>query len=157
MKIGEVTGSVMLSQESNLFIVRVNRVLQIVFSLFVFCSALLCFSLEKDWFKNISASSKIPSYAMLSISISFTFIYGVIDFLQICLDHVYKPEKSTNFTKHISQQRNQSKSIQIIQTNLQLYLLLAVSFVLGIVFGAIFGIIDVEAYSKNQFTLYTVL
>ena len=35
--------------------------------------------------------------------------------------------------------------------------MLAVSFVLGIVFGAIFGIIDVEAYSKNQFTLYTVL
>lgn len=92
MKIGEVSGSVMLSQESNLFIVRVNKVLQIVFSLFVLCSALLCFSLEKDWFKNISAVNKIPSYAMLSISISFTFIYGVIDFLQICLDHFCKPD-----------------------------------------------------------------
>ena len=92
MKIGEVSGSVMLSQESNLFIVRVNKVLQIVFSLFVLCSALLCFTLEKDWFKNISATSKIPSYSMLSISISFTFIYGVIDLFQSCLDYFYKPE-----------------------------------------------------------------
>lgn len=92
MKIGEVSGSVMLSQESNIFIVRVNKVLQIVFSLFVLCSALLCFTLEKDWFKNISTTSKIPSYAMLSISISFTFIYGVIDLLQSCLDYFYKPE-----------------------------------------------------------------
>lgn len=31
------------------------------------------------------------------------------------------------------------------------------SFVLGLFFGAIFGIIDVEAYSKNQFVLYSVL
>lgn len=86
MNHGEVRGSVVLSQESNLFIVGVNRVLQIIFSLFVLCSAILCFTLEKDWFKNITASSKIPSYAMLSISISFTFIYGVIDFMQVCLD-----------------------------------------------------------------------
>jgi hypothetical protein len=38
VKYGEISGSVMLSQESNLFLVRVNRILQIVFSLFVLSS-----------------------------------------------------------------------------------------------------------------------
>jgi len=31
------------------------------------------------------------------------------------------------------------------------------SFIIGALFGAIFGIVDVEDYYKNSFKLYTVL
>jgi hypothetical protein len=31
------------------------------------------------------------------------------------------------------------------------------SFIIGVLFGAIFGIVDVEDYSKNKFVLYIAL
>jgi len=37
------------------------------------------------------------------------------------------------------------------------YLLLAVSFIVGTLFGTIFGIVDVEDYYKNKYTLYVIL
>ena len=33
-------------------------------------------------------------------------------------------------------------------------MLLAISFIIGVLFGAIFGIVDVEDYSRNRFILY---
>lgn len=42
-------------------------------------------------------------------------------------------------------------------TNIQVYLLLSLSFLIGSLFGTIFGIVDVEDYSNNKLVLYTVL
>ena len=42
-------------------------------------------------------------------------------------------------------------------TNIQVYLLLSVTFILGSLFGTIFGIVDVEDYAQNRLVLYTVL
>lgn len=49
------------------------------------------------------------------------------------------------------------ESSQIVVTNIQIYLLLSVSFIMGSLFGAIFGIVDVEDYYKNNYKMYTVL
>ena len=54
--------------------------------MFVLASSVLCFTLEKDWFKGISAHAKIPSYALLGISIAFSFVYTVLDLLQALID-----------------------------------------------------------------------
>ena len=61
------------------------------FSLFVIASGVLCFSLEKDWFKNVSCNhsinsavlTKVPRYALLGVSISFAFIYAMLDMSQL--------------------------------------------------------------------------
>ena len=39
-------------------------------------------------------------------------------------------------------------------SNIQVYLLLAVSLVMGIMFGVVFGIIDVEDYYTNSLVLW---
>lgn len=45
----------------------------------------------------------------------------------------------------------------IIVTNLQIYLVLSVSLVIGALFGTIFGIVDVEDYYKRPVVLYKML
>eukprot|EP00349_Pseudokeronopsis_sp_Brazil_P004573 CAMPEP_0202970344 /NCGR_PEP_ID=MMETSP1396-20130829/16301_1 /ASSEMBLY_ACC=CAM_ASM_000872 /TAXON_ID= /ORGANISM="Pseudokeronopsis sp., Strain Brazil" /LENGTH=75 /DNA_ID=CAMNT_0049698771 /DNA_START=489 /DNA_END=716 /DNA_ORIENTATION=+ len=50
--------------------------------------------------------------------------------------------------------KKQPLNPQILVTNIQIYFLLAISFVIGILFGTIFGIIDVETYSKNNLVIY---
>jgi hypothetical protein len=54
---------------------------------FVLTSGVLCFGLEKDWFKTVSAKMKIPSYALLGVSISFAFTNSTIDLIQYLLDN----------------------------------------------------------------------
>jgi hypothetical protein len=44
-----------------------------------------------------------------------------------------------------------------VTTHIQIYLLLTISFIIGILFGAIFGIVDIEDYGKNKFILYIAL
>ncbi|TNV77042.1 hypothetical protein FGO68_gene15858 [Halteria grandinella] len=141
---GDEIASCILSKESNSFIHEVNQWLQIIFSGLVISSAFLCFTLEKDWFKSISANMKIPSYSMLGISLSFTFTYASVDLLQFL---IYVFHQKFPFIHKVT----------LIITNLQQYLLLALSFILGALFGAIFGFIDVEDYSKNAFVLYSIL
>lgn len=45
----------------------------------------------------------------------------------------------------------------MVTTHIQIYLLLTISLIIGILFGAIFGIVDIEDYSKNRFVLYIAL
>jgi len=48
----------------------------------IFASGALCFFLEKEWFQSISAKTKIPIYALLGSSISFTMHYLTVDALE---------------------------------------------------------------------------
>eukprot|EP00347_Sterkiella_histriomuscorum_P014000 403362551 len=149
--------SCMLSPQANRRILQLNTCLQLVFSLFVFSSSFLCFTLEKDWFKGISAQAKVPSYCLIGVSVAFSFIYTVIDLLQLAKDYLQK-QYYTYFTPMTKSKQPQSQfSQQLIITNLQIYLLLSISFIIGALFGAIFGIVDVEDYYKNKMVLYVVL
>ncbi|CDW78385.1 UNKNOWN [Stylonychia lemnae] len=147
--------SCMLSSESNRRMVKLNSIIQVLFSIFLFCSSLLCFTLEKDWFKNIPAKSKIPSYALFGVSLAFTFIYAIVDFIQFIKD--YFTQTYYTYYTPLSKSKEPLQNQQIIVSNLQIYLLLSMSFIIGALFGAIFGIVDVEDYYKNKFVLYTVL
>lgn len=69
--------------------IMLNQCLQLIFSVFVLCSAFLCFTLEKDWFKGIPAQTKIPSYALIGVSVAFSFIYTIVDFIQMLMDYLY--------------------------------------------------------------------
>lgn len=65
---------------------KLNKFLQILFSIFVLLSSLLCFTLEKDWFKSIPAKTKIPSYALIGVSVAFSFVYCIVDMIQYLKD-----------------------------------------------------------------------
>jgi len=89
---------------------------------------------------------------MLGVSIAFTYIYVSIDLLQCIIDWTYALSLKSFNRASIGKQ-----APQIIVTNIQLYLLLTVSFVVGSIFGAIFGFVNVEEYSKSPIILYVVL
>jgi hypothetical protein len=59
----------------------INLTISLMFSILVLLSGFLCFTLEKDWFKNISSKAKVPSYALLSVSIAFAFIHSTLDLI----------------------------------------------------------------------------
>lgn len=149
------TDSCMLSPENNRRMRNLNHCLQFSFSILVLCSACLCFTLEKDWFKNIPAKTKIPSYALLGVSIAFSFAYSAVDFIQYLKD--YFVALSYKYWTTLKHSKTPYEESPIIVTNIQIYLLLSMSFVIGSLFGTIFGIVDVEDYYKNQLVLYTVL
>jgi len=145
----------MLTPDQNRKMLLLNQCLQLLFSLFVICSACLCFTLEKDWFKGIPARTKVPSYALLGVSVAFSFIYSAVDLLQLALDHLgglyqfhFQP---------LTKAKQPFVPTPIIVTSIQVYLLLSVSFIVGALFGTIFGLVDVEDYYRNRLVLYTVL
>ena len=145
----------MLTPEQNRSMLALNQCLQWLFCAFVLSSACLCFTLEKDWFKAIPARTKVPSYALLGVSIAFSFVYAVVDLAQAAVDRA-----GSLFQIHfqpMSKARQPFEPTPLIVTNIQVYLLLSVSFTVGALFGAIFGLVDVEDYYRNRIVLYTVL
>lgn len=91
----------------------------------------------------------------MGVSVAFSFVYATVDLIQYAKD-----EALTFYYKHYAAMSSTKKPVeqqQIIVTNIQVYLLLTISFIIGSLFGAIFGIVDVEDYYKNKYILYTVL
>mmetsp|Transcript_1285 Transcript_1285/g.1334 ORF Transcript_1285/g.1334 Transcript_1285/m.1334 type:complete len:174 (-) Transcript_1285:150-671(-) len=126
-----------------------------IFAMLVLGSGLLCFSLEKNWFKTISASAKVPSYALLGTSISFAFIYSVMDLIQWLFQFFQRHYAFFFMTE--DELKKTPLNPQILVTNIQIYLLLSISLIIGVLFGTIFGIIDIEDYSRNSVVLYKAI
>ena len=56
-----------------------NRVLLLGFALLVTVSGVVCFLLERDWSHGLSAHAKVPLYALLGVSLSFSTHFTAID------------------------------------------------------------------------------
>lgn len=98
---------------------------------------------------------------LLGISISFCYIYLILDCFQSCFDffmeQVFLRIKVWLQTGEWRPAKQQNP-FHIIITHMQIYLLTAISIYVGALFGFIFAIVDVEDYyAKNSFLMLLVL
>lgn len=96
------------------------------FSSLVFLSGVLCFVLDENLF-SLSSGIKVPLYLMLGISVCFAFTFSAMDLL--------------NWAVGLCGTR---EGRSLVESPLQVYLVLGTAVVLGAVFGFIFGLMDVE-------------
>jgi len=98
------------------------------FSMMVMLSGLLCFILEKDWFIRMSPSLKVPLYSMLGISVCFALLFSVIDLINYCTGLCCQGPNSK----------------PLVETETQVYLVVASAVLMGFLFGLVFGLLDIE-------------
>ncbi len=104
-----------------------------IFACFVILAGFCCFFLERDWFKFISPGMKIPMYTLLGIALWFALTFSVMDLLnfsgQYCVNKLSNGRRAWK---------------PIISSPSQICVVLVVAVSLGIFFGIVFGVLDVE-------------
>jgi hypothetical protein len=99
----------------------------ISFAVLVLFSGFLCFILEKNWFVKIHYTWKIPLYSILGIAVTFALLFSIIDLINYCCG--------------LCQSEN---SKPLVETEIQVYLVVTTAVIMGFTFGLIFGLLDVE-------------
>jgi hypothetical protein len=103
------------------------------FAVLVVVAGLFCFFLEKDWFKFISPSAKIPMYTLLGVALWFALTFSIMDLFNFVGQYlVLRLSKGRRLWQ------------PIVSTPVQICLVLGVAVLLGLFFGVIFGSFDVE-------------
>ena len=107
----------------------VARWLVLGFSILVLCSGVSCFLLEKDWFRRISYTLKVPLYVMLGIAVSFTVSCTLVDIVNAYGDRCGRED-----------------TLPLVQfwSSQQVFLILAGAVAIGASVGLLFGSMDVE-------------
>lgn len=104
----------------------------IILSILVILSGFTSFILDQSWFLLMNYLYKIPIYSLLGVAICFTLSFIVIDIINhFCLYF----------------QNDYAKPL--INSQVQYSFILTVSCLLGIIYGLIFSIMDLEDLSKN--------
>jgi hypothetical protein len=98
------------------------------FSAMVLLSGLLCFMLEEAWFIRTSPTWKIPVYSLLGVSVCFALLFSLIDVINYCTTLCWPPEQTR----------------PLVNTEAQIYLVVATAVTMGLSFGFVFGLFDVE-------------
>lgn len=98
----------------------------LLFSILVLICGCLCFILDSTYVKHLSYLHKLPLYIMLGISVAFALLFSCIDLLNYIIILFNLSAKS------------------FIANELQLYCMICTSILLGMTYGAIFGLLDVE-------------
>lgn len=132
-----IVGCVMiwrLTQKNTLENNRKNTYL-LALGVWVTASGFMCFMLEKDWFMGLSWHLKIPMYSILGVAVCFSLAFSLIDLINYVLTCIR--DTSTPF----------------ISTPTQFYLLTSLSVLMGLIFGLIFGVMDIEDAGKYQIRL----
>ncbi len=102
--------------------------LLVCFSSLVLVSGLLCFILEKNWFVNMSPGLKVPLYSILGVAVCFALLFSIIDLINYCCGLC----------------SNDQDSKPLVETEMQVYLVVAAAVIMGFIFGLVFGLLDVE-------------
>eukprot|EP00163_Fabomonas_tropica_P018959 TRINITY_DN3336_c0_g1_i1.p1 TRINITY_DN3336_c0_g1~~TRINITY_DN3336_c0_g1_i1.p1 ORF type:complete len:233 (-),score=29.23 TRINITY_DN3336_c0_g1_i1:183-881(-) len=108
-----------------------TRVVTLVFAIMVLVSGIFCFFVEKDFFVNVRPGFKVPLYAVIGTSLAFAMTFSTVELINqgvfscSCCASNYDPKP-------------------IIGTPLQIYIVLGASLIMGLIFGFIFGTLDVE-------------
>lgn len=99
-----------------------------LFGCLILVSGFMCFLLEDPhwWFK-LTTLTKVPFYSILGVSVSFALTFSVIDMVNYCVGCC----QGNNLARPLVESQN------------QIYLILCVAFVMGGIFGCIFGFMDV--------------
>jgi hypothetical protein len=101
-----------------------NWVLLALMVLLNAASGLVCFILERDWSRGLSASQKVPLYGLLGLCLSFSVNFSVLDLL-------VRFELSASSTL-------------LVRTEWQVRVIAITSAVTGIMYGLTFGVLDIE-------------
>lgn len=105
-----------------------------LFSTLVLISGLVSISLlEHQWYRKFSPFSKIPVYILLGITLNFAIIFGFIDLI--------------NYLIGLFQS---SYSKTIVESQIQIFWVLLMSVIMGLTYGLIFGLLDVEDSKKFE-------
>jgi len=98
-----------------------------IFAGTIILSGLLCFLLDRRMFVGLAAWMKVPLYMTLGLAVAFALTFSIVDVLNyvlgFCQSSIAKP---------------------IVESSNQVYLVLVVSLVMGVIFGFTFGLLDVE-------------
>jgi len=102
----------------------------LAFAALVLASGISCFFLEEKWFANMKDGAKTPLYALLGVSFAFslTFSFSELLALQPC-DRCCNTNMQNN---------------PIFGSPQQVFGLFATSLSMGLIFGLLFGFLDVE-------------
>lgn len=109
-----------------------KRPLLIGFAVMVLCSGFFCFIVENNVL-NLSIAARVPIFSMLGISVCFVMTFFSLDVVNHCVGFV-KGRGSPG----------------IVETPGQVYTILAVSIIMGAIFGFVFGLLDVEDVSAGE-------
>lgn len=97
------------------------------FALMIILSGLLSFLLEKDLVRSMDYKLKIPIYSLVGITVCFSVVFILLDLI--------------NYLVSLLQSEYDK---QVIESKLQIYLILAMSILMGAVYGFIFGLMDLQ-------------
>ena len=98
-----------------------------VYSGLMIFSGTLCFFLTRSWFTDVNYKVKIPFYGIVGANLSFVLVSFFGDCLNACISNCQG-----------------ANSRPIIESNQQLYLIVASSTLMGFLYGLIFGILGIE-------------
>lgn len=96
-------------------------------SFVVLAAALLSFVLDKEWVRNYNFLLKVPIYGLVAMSLTFLITFGIVDII--------------NFLISYFQSKNASN---IVESQDQIMSALAVCYLGGLVYGLVFGLMDIE-------------
>ncbi len=113
-------------------------------------SGLLCFVLERNWFIKMHYIYKIPLYSILGVAVwsvltqnhlsSCPFVvYDVVSFDSFAL--LFSIIDLINYCCGLCQNET---SKPLVETEIQVYLVVTTAVIMGFVFGLVFGLLDVE-------------
>ncbi|XXQ32029.1 DUF4203 domain-containing protein [Plasmodiophora brassicae] len=125
-----------------------RSVLLLAFSSLVILSGLICFVLDTPIVQRFGWLSKVPLFCILGVSVVFALLFAILDLI--------------NFFVSTCQTET---SPGLIENTAQVNLILATSVIMGVVFGFVFGMLDVEdahlanlrlAFMRDQSICYPI-
>lgn len=108
--------------------------LLLCFALTVLLSGVLCILLEQDWFLKGHPLYRVPLYSILGVAVTFSLCFTVVDLTNhaaaaCCANRGGRP---------------------LVESELQVMLVIVSSMLMGVVFGFIFGYEDVEDAARRR-------
>ena len=98
-------------------------------------SGLFCIILDKDLFSKIDDDYKIPLYAMIGASLAFLINYSIVDMIEVTMDFYHFDMCG----------KAKSDYVPLVVSNVHHYFLLLATMGMGVLFGTMFGAVDIES------------
>ena len=130
-----VLGGVIACRVYSQNIIESRKKYFLAFGGLIILSGVLCFILERNWFIGLSPKIKIPLYGILGISISYALTFAIVDIVNYIFTYLVQFSKA------------------IIENPEQITAVIFFSAVMGMIFGIIFGVMDIEDEANYQLKL----
>ena len=119
-----------------------HRCFVMAFALIVLLAAVFCVLLDKHWVHWISFEEKIPLYCVVGVALQVVLTFSFLDILNAFLNLVCRSQKHDSSS-------SKKKRLRVVSSPSQICLVLVVTVAMGLVFGIVFGVYDVEDDSSQ--------